>query len=181
MNPHKLNQILAGQTNLARRIYDATPIQEAWHIRDIRRHIPNCTTEHRVIRGALRELQDAGLVRENPPHHFSRTHKPRQAAKPKPAEQPEQQIEQQHQEPTQEASSTMTTQTTQKAEQANIEILAAIASDVFHLAGDIQKRMGAIATRIEEAALKIEHDRELDADKLAKLQQLQTLLKTLGQ
>ena len=53
--------------------------------------------------------------------------------------------------------------------------------DVVHLAGDIQKRMGAIATRIEEAALKIEHDRELDADKLAKLQQLQTLLKSLGQ
>lgn len=181
MTPVQLRATLAGQTKVAQRVYEAIPIQEHWSTHEIRRHMPEPQVSESMLRGAIRALQDAGLVREGPHGHFSRTHKPRRAAKPKPAEQPEQQIEQQHQEPTQEASSTMTTQTTQAAEQANIEILAAIAADVAHLADDIQKRMGAIATRIEEAALKIEHDRELDADKLAKLQQLQTLLKTLGQ
>lgn len=182
MNPIKINAVLASQTTLARRIYEAVPIQEPWHIREIRQHIEGCTAEHRVIRGALRDLQDAGLVRENPPSHFVRVHRPRQAAKPKPEQPREEAAPQDTQQSTQQQSEqTMTKKSTPHTEQSNIEILAGIAADVFTLAGEMQKRMGAIAKRIEDAALKIEHDRELDADKLAKLQQLQTLLKTLGQ
>lgn len=174
MNQTRLNILLGGQTRLAQRVYEAVPIQETWRAGEIKRHLPDCHTEVRVIEGALQDLVDAGLVREGPTGYYRRAHRiaKQEAPKAQHATQAPQD------KPTAEEPMTQTA-TTSKPKSSHIEILSEIASEVTAMAADFNGRLRNIAKRVEDAALQIEQEREADAKGLEKLHQLQALLKAL--
>lgn len=70
MTPSKLNSLLQGQTNLARKVFEVVPIREAWpaiQIRNALKEVERSNADLRVVRGCLATLREIGLVREPEP------------------------------------------------------------------------------------------------------------------
>ena len=75
MTPSKLNSLLQGQTNLARKVFEVVPIREAWpaiQIRNALKEVERSNADLRVLRGCLGALREAGLVREPETGMFQR-------------------------------------------------------------------------------------------------------------
>ena len=56
MTPSKLNSLLQGQTNLARKVFEVVPIREAWpaiQIRNALKEVERSNADLRVVRGCL--------------------------------------------------------------------------------------------------------------------------------
>lgn len=66
MDTIRRDSLLAGQTNLARKVYEAVPIAEPWSLQEIlsEMHRLGHNITHNNTRGCLRDLSEAGLVRE---------------------------------------------------------------------------------------------------------------------
>lgn len=82
MNEFRQQQILAGQSSIAQKVFGCVPIQTSWSTHEI--HGAAFTTNATgaspyAIRRALGELKDAGLIREPVGGKFQRD-----AATPKP-------------------------------------------------------------------------------------------------
>jgi hypothetical protein len=165
MNESRQQQILAGQSSIAQKVFGYVPIQASWSTHEI--HGAASTAKATgaspyAIRRALGELKDAGLIREPIGGKFQRD-----AVTPKPEkEQAVTQIVKQ-------------TISIKKPEAGALDALAALSGEVVSLADDIGKRMKALAGRIEEVALSVETEREGNAEAVDKLKQLQSLLKSL--
>lgn len=71
----RLDAIAAGVPNIARKVLDVVPIQESWTDRHIviemKRVTGSCPDSH-TVRGCLRKLVDAGLVKEHPAGMYRR-------------------------------------------------------------------------------------------------------------
>ena len=167
MNESRQQQILAGQSSIAQKVFTLVPIQTAWSNHEI--HSAALTAKATgaspyAIRRALGELKEAGLIREPVGGKFQRD-----AATPKIIK--EQAV-------TQVAKKSVVS--IKKSEGA-LDVLASLSGEVVSLADDFSKRMKALAVRIEEVALSVEAERESNAAAVGKLKQLQELLKGISQ
>ncbi|KAA6196338.1 hypothetical protein [Pseudomonas lactis] len=167
MNESRQQQILAGQSSIAQKVFTLVPIQAAWSNHEI--HGAAITAKATgaspyAIRRALGELKEAGLIREPVGGKFQRD-----AATPKIIK--EQAV-------TQVAKKSVVS--IKKSEGA-LDVLASLSGEVVSLADDFSKRMKALASRIEEVALSVEAEREANAAAVGKLKQLQELLKGISQ
>ena len=167
MNVSRQQQILAGQSSIAQKVFTLVPIQAAWSNHEI--HGAALTAKATgaspyAIRRALGELKEAGLIREPVGGKFQRD-----AATPKTIK--EQAV-------TQVAKQAVVS--IKKSEGA-LDVLASLSGEVVSLADDFSKRMKALASRIEEVALSVEAERETNAAAVGKLKQLQELLKGISQ
>ena len=167
MNESRQQQILAGQSSIAQKVFTLVPIQAAWSNHEI--HGAAITAKATgaspyAIRRALGELKEAGLIREPVGGKFQRD-----AATPKTIK--EQAV-------TQVAKKSVVS--IKKSEGA-LDVLASLSGEVVSLADDFSKRMKALASRIEEVALSVEAERETNAAAVGKLKQLQELLKGISQ
>lgn len=167
MNESRQQQILAGQSSIAQKVFTLVPIQTAWSNHEI--HGAALTVKATgaspyAIRRALGELKEAGLIREPVGGKFQRD-----AAIPKTIK--EQAV-------TQVAKQAVVS--IKKSEGA-LDVLASLSGEVVSLADDFSKRMKALASRIEEVALSVEAERETNAAAVGKLKQLQELLKGISQ
>jgi len=167
MNESRQQQILAGQSSIAQKVFTLVPIQAAWSNHEI--HGAALTAKATgaspyAIRRALGELKEAGLIREPVGGKFQRD-----AATPKTIK--EQAV-------TQVAKQAVVS--IKKSEGA-LDVLASLSGEVVSLADDFSKRMKSLASRIEEVALSVEAERETNAAAVGKLKQLQELLKGISQ
>ena len=167
MNESRQQQILAGQSSIAQKVFTLVPIQTAWSNHEI--HSAALTAKATgaspyAIRRALGELKEAGLIREPVGGKFQRD-----AATPKTIkEQAVNQVAKQ-------------TVISIKKPEGALDVLASLSGEVVNLADDFSKRMKALAVRIEEVALSVEAERESNAAAVGKLKQLQELLKGISQ
>lgn len=156
MTPEKQRQKLAGQSSLAKKVYQYVPIQEAWTGSEIAQAMARASgsqVDGRTLLGCLGCLKDSGLVREVGSLRFQRTSVSQPAIpKPKEAMSAPQKPEAKHAAPT-----------------SAIDLLAGIA-----------KTLRAVASDIETAALAIEEGQAKNAEEVKKLHQLQALLKGLA-
>lgn len=85
MQYERAQNILSGQTNLARKVFAAVPMQEFWSIGQISNEM-NRVEKHSVLKGeitgCLRALVDAGLVAEAGQLTFRSNVKPPKPDKP---------------------------------------------------------------------------------------------------
>jgi len=167
MNESRQQQILAGQSSIAQKVFTLVPIQAAWSNHEI--HGAALTAKATgaspyAIRRALGELKEAGLIREPVGGKFQRD-----AATPKTIK--EQAV-------TQVAKKSVVSI---KKPEGALDVLASLSGEVVNLADDFSKRMKALASRIEEVALSVEAERETNAAAVGKLKQLQELLKGISQ
>ncbi|PJY97719.1 hypothetical protein [Pseudomonas donghuensis] len=163
MNESRQQQMLAGQSSIAQKIFDYVPIQSCWSARDIHGAVlaaKASSASAYAIRRALGELKDAGLIREPVGGKFQRD-----AANPKPKK--EQAV-------TQTAKPAVVS--IKKAEGA-LDVLAILSGEVVNLSDEFSKRMKALAGRIEEVALSVEAERESNAEAIVKARRLQEALR----
>lgn len=166
----KVDRLLAGQTALARRVYSAVPVGQQWRVNQISDATPNSSADLRVIRGCLQDLVDVGLVRESPPGVFQRieTRPPKQPTTPTKETSTVSQL------PTRAVAPNKAT------EASPLDLLGELSGEIVTLAGEFQSRFQRLAGKVDEAALAIEAERERSAESVAKLKQLQQLLKSLS-
>ncbi|MQU61118.1 hypothetical protein GHO26_25605 [Pseudomonas helleri] len=167
MNESRQQQILAGQSSIAQKVFTLVPIQAAWSNHEI--HGAALTAKATgaspyAIRRALGELKEAGLIREPVGGKFQRDAATQKTIK-------EQAV-------TQVAKQTVVSM---KKPEGALDVLASLSGEVVNLADDFSKRMKALADRIEEVALSVESERESNAAAVSKLKQLQELLKGISQ
>lgn len=166
MNESRQKQILAGQSSIAQKVFGYVPIQTSWSNHEIHGAVSTAKASGAspyAIRRALGELKEAGLIREPAGGKFQRD-----AATPKPNK--EQAV-------SQAAKQAVVFKKTEGA----LDVLASLSGEVVGLADDFNKRMKALAARIEDVALSVEAERETNAAAVGKLKQLQELLKGISQ
>jgi len=163
----RLQQLLAGQSSIARKVFVHVPIQECWSAHDVHGAAlaANATTvSAHAIRRALCELKDAGIIREPIGGKFQRDAIT---------------IKLKSQQPMTKAV-TETVVSIKKLEVQALDALAGLSAEVIDLSNEVASRLKALACRIEEVALGVEAEREGNAQASAKLKQLQSLLKDIG-
>ncbi|WP_095148151.1 hypothetical protein [Pseudomonas sp. Irchel s3a18] len=164
MNAAKQQNMLAGQSSLARKVFQVVPIQERWSAHDIFNSLMVAEAtgaQFPAIRRGLGELKEAGLIREPVNGHFQRTaitiKSPREQSmskETKPA-----------------------VVTIKKPDASALDTLAMLSGEVISFAEEVGQRMKKLAARIEEVALSVEAERETNAESLEKFKLLQSLLK----
>lgn len=164
MNAAKQQNILAGQSSLARKVFQVVPIQERWSAHDIFNSlmVSEATgAQFPAVRRGLGELKEAGLIREPVNGHFQRTaitiKYPREQNMSKEAKPP--------------------VMTIKKPDASALDTLAVLSGEVISFAEEVGQRMKKLAARIEEVALSVEAERETTAESLEKFKLLQSLLK----
>jgi hypothetical protein len=164
MNAAKQQNMLAGQSSLARKVFQVVPIQERWSAHDIFNSLMVAEAtgaQFPAVRRGLGELKEAGLIREPVNGHFQRTavtiKSPREQSMSKETQ-----------------SAVMTIK---KADASALDTLAVLSGEVISFAEEVGLRMKKLAARIEEVALSVEAERETNADALEKFKLLQSLLK----
>jgi len=91
MQHERAQNILSGQTNLARKVFDAVPRQEFWDVNQISAEMyrkAHHNSSKAEITGCLRTLVDAGLINETASLTFRSTVKPPKPDAPEKVMQP---------------------------------------------------------------------------------------------
>ena len=149
------------QTGVAKKVYGAVPINEAWPSKQIVMELSRQgqVRDFSIIEGCLNTLKEVGLIRETAPGYFQRV-------KPKPTVEKE--------------AEPMTTkplnQPTKSEPTEPVDRLAAIGTKLRGLS----QMFLELADDIDEATLAFEEKASGNDEELAKLHQLQTLLKSLS-
>ena len=149
------------QTGVAKKVYGAVPINEAWPSKQIVMELSRQgqVRDFSIIEGCLNTLKEVGLIREVAPGHFQRV-------KPKPIAEKEA-----------EPMSTKPLNPPTKSEPAEpVDRLAAIGTKLRGLSQTFLE----LADDIDEAALAFEEKTSGNDEELAKLRQLKGLLKSLS-
>ncbi|MEX6663183.1 hypothetical protein [Pseudomonas sp. W2-17] len=164
----RIQQLLAGQSSTARKIFEHVPIQEPWSAHEIHCAVltANATSVAvHAVRRALGELKDAGIIREPVGSKFQRDAVTTKLRIEKPMSKP----------------ANETVVPLKKPDVQALDALVGLSAEVINLADDIGARLKGLALRIEEVALSVEVERDTNAEALGKLKQLQTLLKGIAQ
>jgi len=167
LSEFRIQQLLAGQSSTAQKIYQHVPIQEPWSAHDIHcaaLKVNATSVSVHAVRRALGELKEAGIIREPLGSKFQRDATTVKLRIETPMSKP----------------ATETIVALKKPEVPALDALAGLSAEVVALANEFSARMKAMATRIEEVALSVEAEREGSAQATAKLKQLQSLLKEIG-
>ena len=163
MNESRQQQMLAGQSSIAQKVFGHVPILARWSARDIHGAVLAANASGAsayAVRRALGELKDAGLIREPIGGKFQRD-----VATPKTKK-----------ETVMPQAAKQTVVSIKKAEGA-LDVLAALSGEVVSLSDEFSKRMKALASRIEEVALSVESERESNAEAITKAKRLQEALR----
>ena len=155
------------QTGVAKKVYGAVPINEAWPSKSIVSELTRQgqIRDFSIIEGCLNTLKEVGLIKEMSPGHFQRV-------KPKP-------IAEKEAEP-------MSTKPLNPVISPNSSIKGEPTEPVDRLAAIGTKLRGLsqmfleLADDIDEAALAFEEKTSGNDEELAKLRQLKGLLKSLS-
>ena len=149
------------QTGVAKKVYGAVPINEAWPSKSIVAELTRQgqVRDFSIIEGCLNTLKEVGLIKETAPGHFQRV-------KPKPTVEKEAEL--------------MTTKPlnppTKSEPTEPVDRLAAIGTKLRGLS----KMFLELADDIDEATLAFEEKASGNDEELAKLRQLKGLLKSLS-
>ena len=149
------------QTGVAKKVYGAVPINEAWPSKSIVAELTRQgqVRDFSIVEGCLNTLKEVGLIRETAPGYFQRV-------KPKPTVEKE--------------AEPMTTkplnQPTKSEPTEPVDRLAAIGTKLRGLS----KMFLELADDIDEATLAFEEKASGNDEELAKLRQLKGLLKSLS-
>ena len=149
------------QTGVAKKVYGAVPINEAWPSKSIVTELTRQgqVRDFSIVEGCLDTLKEVGLIRETAPGYFQRV-------KPKPTVEKE--------------AEPMTTkplnQPTKSEPTEPVDRLAAIGTKLRGLS----KMFLELADDIDEATLAFEEKASGNDEELAKLRQLKGLLKSLS-
>ena len=163
MNESRQQQMLAGQSSIAQKVFGHVPIQARWSARDIHGAVFAANASGAsayAVRRALGELKDAGLIREPIGGKFQRD-----VATPKPKKE------------TVMSQAAKQTDVSIKKPEGALDVLAALSGEVVSLSDEFSKRMKALASRIEEVALSVESERESNAEAITKAKRLQEALR----
>ena len=155
------------QTGIAKKVYGAVPINEAWPSKAIVMELTRQgqVRDFSIIEGCLNTLKEVGLIKEMSPGHFQRV-------KPKP-------IAEKEAEP-------MSTKPLNPVISPNSSIKGEPTEPVDRLAAIGTKLRGLsqmfleLADDIDEAALAFEEKTSGNDEELAKLRQLKNVLKSLS-
>ncbi len=165
MKVAKFEQLVQGQTGIAKKVYECVPIMDSWSTSEIANYMKTKTgsmADIRIVQGCLNTLVESGLIRNEGRNHYKRIpveDKPKEVLKMK-IVQPVK-IEE------------------KPTNTAAIDLLGSIASEVSAMAVEINAKLKRIAKSIEDAALTVESERENSHESVEKLRQLQSLLKSL--
>ena len=149
------------QTGVAKKVYGAVPINEAWPSKSIVAELARQgqVRDFSIVQGCLNTLKEVGLIKEMAPGYFQRV-------KPKPTVEKE--------------AEPMTTkplnQPTKSEPAEPVDRLAAIGTKLR----DLSKMFLELADDIDEATLAFEEKASGNDEELAKLRQLKGLLKSLS-
>lgn len=75
MKESRQQQLLQGNTGLAKKVFEFVPMQEAWSAQTINqamRTSSSTTAAHHAVRACLGDMKDQGLIREPKPGYFQR-------------------------------------------------------------------------------------------------------------
>lgn len=155
------------QTGVAKKVYGAVPINEAWPSKAIVMELTRQgqVRDFSIIEGCLNTLKEVGLIKEMAPGHFQRV-------KPKPTVEKE--------------AEPMTTKSLNPVIPPNSSIKGEPTEPVDRLAAIGTKLRGLsqmfleLADDIDEATLAFEEKASGNDEELAKLRQLKGLLKSLS-
>ena len=157
------------QTGVAKKVYGAVPINEAWPSKSIVAELTRQgqVRDFSIVEGCLNTLKEVGLIKETAPGHFQRV-------KPKPKPTVEKEAE------------PMTTKPLNPVIPPNSFIKGEPTEPVDRLAAIGTKLRGLsqmfleLADDIDEATLAFEEKASGNDEELAKLRQLKGLLKSLS-
>ena len=155
------------QTGVAKKVYGAVPINEAWPSKSIVAELTRQgqVRDFSIVEGCLNTLKEVGLIKETAPGHFQRV-------KPKPTVEKE--------------AEPMTTKPLNPVIPPNSSIKGEPTEPVDRLAAIGTKLRGLsqmfidLADDIDEAALAFEEKASGNYEELAKLRQLKNVLKSLS-
>lgn len=179
MTPARAEALLRGQSSTARKLFEVVPVMEAWAVDDIRAELMRSgkvgTIERHATLACLRDLVDAGLIGEPTREWFrSRVRMPKEPQKPRPVAAPA--IT--YSEPVMQAATTAAPE----KKTNTLDTLADLASGLGGVVNDLRNSIigvQQIAKQLEDVAMAIETERQVDARQLAKLGQLQALLRDI--
>ncbi len=174
MNQSRFDRLLEGQSSTARKVFEYVPINEPWLECDIAKSIHNNTSLRlglHVVRACLNTMKEAGLIKETQRNRYQRTpvtEKKQLTLKSAPPSAPT-------------AIETTTMPAAKKvAPVTPLDLLGTIATDLVLLSVAYSEQIKAIAGRVEEVALLVEAQRETDNAAMAKVRQLNTLMRDIG-
>lgn len=179
MTPQKLDQKLEGQTIIARKVFDAVPIEGPWNANQVAQEVKRATgtnPDPHTLRGCLNSLKSAGLVRECSPGHWQRVHTHSRDRSPA-AELKE--VKKLMVVPKPESAPPKLPEAGKNGNSGNIDAIGKL-SAIAVAARNIGRSCNELATEIEDTALAIQGGIEANEGNLEKLKQLQSLLKSLG-
>lgn len=182
MTEAKFNNIYRGLTEIAKKVYQAVPMQEMWTANQVISELNRLgfnRQEHRIVLGCLTSLRDSGLVKEPKQGYFVRAEvRVKQAVTTQPD----------HQEPTQPTQPVKTEMPKKEAEMPQVkaktpapnttplERIGGLSAQVL----DVVKQLHQLAADIDAAAIEMEEQLEKVKEDNAKLIQLKSLLKSIG-
>ena len=161
MTATRIRILESQQTGVAKKVYGAVPINEAWPSKAIVMELTRQgqVRDFSIVEGCLNTLKEVGLIREVAPGHFQRV-------RPKPAVEKEA-----------EPMATAPLKPSAKSEPTEpVDRLAAIGTKLRGLS----KVFLELADDIDEATLAFEEKASGNDEELAKLRQLKGLLKSLS-
>lgn len=184
MNAARQQQLLSGNTTVARKIFEFVPITDSWNPSEIATAMKRSTgsmQDIRTIDACLRALVDSGVVVETPNRGFFRR---------KPVRVPDEHGVTSTHGVTSIAppavaivrTATPPTPPTPAVEITPLETLALLAKRVRRvreMALAVSDECGEICTELEDVAIQIEQERDADRVKNAKFGELQALLKSM--
>lgn len=149
------------QTGVAKKVYGAVPINEAWPSKSIAAELTRQgqIRDFSIIGGCLNTLKEVGLIKEVAPGHFQRV-------KPKPTTEKEAEL----------MTATPSKPSAKSEPTEPVDRLAAIGTKLRGLS----KLFLELADDIDEATLAFEEKASGNDEELAKLRQLKGLLKSLS-
>lgn len=158
--------LLAGQSSLARKVFEVVPIQEAWPLGVIISTLHASGTSsagYRAVQACIGELKEHGLVREPKSGNYQRDAILKTEKEPVVAKESK--------------SIVVGIRPQVPADAPTLDTLAQLATEVTEFAEEVSNRLLDLATRIEAAALQVETERTANAGAANKLKRLQEALK----
>lgn len=183
MTPQRTIRLLENQSAIARKVFEVVPIQEPWSSQMIfgelkKQH--NTSADFHAIQGCLADLKAQGLIREVSRLRFQRypVTQPKMGDLIREAQEAQKTTEQTP--PQKEAATVNAIVATPGKPVDPLSRLATLAQKVRDTAAVHQAAMNELADGIEEVALSIEAEREVNAKSMESFHQLKGLLKVIG-
>ena len=160
MNIQKFTSISRSMSEQAKKVYECVPISDAWKPAQIMTelHRKNISmNDYRVVMGCINTMIDSGLVIESPKGYFKR-----EPVRDNCDDKPVKAI------------------SVNQPKEIVMKNVAMVKKGPIDLLGDFASRLRVLADDVEGIALTIAGQTEKNETETAKLRQLQSILKSLG-